>query len=352
VPSHYGTWFYNPNYGGWLWQPPSNQFQNSGPSLASAWLPAVVSFFLSGSGDDASIGWIPLAPGEPYQPSYARNNSYQQTTVTNVTNVTNIYNYYSNAQYTRGITMLPVASWKAGNFSRRVSVPPGQLSSLTLVRGAIPIVPTTANLRYAPAAKVAQPIALSHTFSTPALQAKAPPIERTSFAAQQAQIRSITSVPPKVEDLAPRTEHVAPPVYHPVQRAPIEVKPIKPVTPKPSAAPLRTPETGPAPVRTPEPAAAPNRTPEAAAPAPTPERLVAPFRTPAPIATERPTPRPTAIPTPAPIATERPTARPTARPTPRPTVAPTAEPIPETPRPIPPTPRPPRPTPTPSPTPH
>ncbi len=97
--SHYGTWFNNSNYGGWLWQPPAYQYQNSSTSLLSAWLPAVVSFFLSGNngnslgnlGDlnsltgyldnsnNANIGWIPLAPGEQYQPWYGQNYAYPAT---------------------------------------------------------------------------------------------------------------------------------------------------------------------------------------------------------------------------------------------------------------------------------
>ncbi|HEV3153159.1 MAG TPA: DUF6600 domain-containing protein, partial [Candidatus Baltobacteraceae bacterium] len=45
--SHYGSWFNNPSYGGWLWQPPAYQSQMNPTDLASSWLPAVVSFFLA-----------------------------------------------------------------------------------------------------------------------------------------------------------------------------------------------------------------------------------------------------------------------------------------------------------------
>jgi hypothetical protein len=362
--SHYGTWFYNADYGGWLWQPPANQYQNSSTSLASSWLPAVVSFFFSGSGggigglgsllnggggpsDDAgntNIGWIPLAPGEQYLPSYARNDSYQTTSYTNVTNVTNIYNYYSNARYAGGATMVPVRSWRTGSFAKRVAVQPEQLKQLVLVRGAIPIVPTTENLRYAPVAKTVTPIVISRIFQSPRLLAKAPPVTAISFKTQQAQIQSIVKVAPKERTpvrvpvikpvarpatpvAAPERTPVATPERTPIatpERTPIAIPERTPVatekpvrTPEPVAIPVRTPAPTPKPVRTPEPIAAPVRTPvPTPRPVRTPEPVVTPARTPVsvPVSTPRPTPRPTAPPTPKP--TPRPTATPTAKPAP------------------------------------
>ncbi len=261
--SHYGTWFNSPSNGGWLWQPPAAQSQTSSTSLASTWLPAVVSFFLSGNNGStggldnilsslsgvlgnsgntnlgglssilgnsstADIGWIPLAPGEQYQPWYGQNYSYPATTVTNVPTVTNVYNYYSNARYYGGFTMVPVSAWRAGNFKRMVVLRPQQLKQIVLIRGAVPVVPTTANLHYTSIA-VEHPVVLSRTFASTRFAAKAPHETSMSFKSQQARITSITSVRPKVVALPPRSVTVAHSVYHPIMHAPVHLTVMKPV---------------------------------------------------------------------------------------------------------------------------
>ncbi len=324
--SHYGTWFNNSNYGGWLWQPPANQYQNSSASLSSAWLPAVVTFFLSGNngsslGDlgnllggfsgllgnsgNADIGWIPLAPGEQYQPWYGQNNSYPPTGLSNVTNVTNIYNSYGNARYYRGITMVPVSAWRSGNFRRLIVVRPQQVQRMVLVRGAVPLVPTTSNLHYSSVRAVRRPVVLSRTFAAPRLAAKAPAETRLSFKTQQARIRSIAIARPKVVVLHARPVKAAHPVYHPIAHAPVHpvvIKPVahrtahsapsvaKPVTQR--AAPVAKPAThraAPAarPVALPAPAAKPVRYQAAPVVKPAPKRaapLVKPVMHPAPAA--------------------------------------------------------------------
>ncbi len=380
--SHYGTWFNNPNYGGWLWQPPANQTQNSTTSLASAWLPAVVSFFLTGNNggsvgnlenllgglgnvgnantSNTNIGWIPLAPGEQYQPWYGQSSSYPPTTVTNVSNVTNVYNYYSNARYYRGVTMVPVNAWRNGNFKHLVVVRPQQLRQVVLIRGAVPIVPTTENLHYT-SVTTKRTIVLSRTFAAPRFAAKAPVATRTSFKTQQALIRSIAVVPPKVVPLPPHPVKVEHPVYHPIGRAPMHVPPMvkhtphpvgtsKPtphpvVTPKPTPHPAKTPKPSPRPVATPKhtphPVATPKSTPHPlATPKPTPHPVVTPKPTPHPVATPKPTPHPVATPkhTPHPVVTTKPTPHPVAtpKPTPHPVATPKHTPHPaKTPKPTP-----------------
>lgn len=262
APSHYGNWFNNAAYGGWLWQPPAYQNQATSGGLASMWAPALVTFFLSGSNGgnmtgllsallggsaspnygNANIGWIPLAPGEQYQPWYGQN-SYPATGVTNVTNVTNIYNYYGNGRYYRGITMVPVSAWRAGNFRHLLSVRPQQSRQIVFLRGAIPVIPTAANLRYSSVAVVKHPIVVSRTFSTLRFAAKAPTIAR--FSAQQAAITRIASVKPKTVAL-PTHVATAHPVYRPaphptvhsvtiVKPAPRPPRPVATVRPRPLA---------------------------------------------------------------------------------------------------------------------
>jgi hypothetical protein len=249
--SHYGTWFNNPTYGGWLWQPPSPQYQSSSASLAAAFLPAVVSFFLTGGNGgssgfnltsilgmlaggsssnygNADIGWIPLAPGEPYQPWYAPNYSYPTTTYATVPTVTNIYNYYANARYYRGVTMVPLSSWRSGNFSNRIIPRAGQIQRIVLVRGAIPVVPTASNLRYRPATAVRR-VVLARTFTAPRLAARAPRTTQSTFAAQRKRIAAIASTHPHVVTFRPAAAKITRPVYHPVRRAPVHLAPLAPV---------------------------------------------------------------------------------------------------------------------------
>ncbi|HEV7179247.1 MAG TPA: DUF6600 domain-containing protein [Candidatus Baltobacteraceae bacterium] len=304
APSHYGNWFYNSNQGGWLWQPPAYQNQVTSSSLASSWLPALVAFFVTGGGgngllsslvsgaanpnyDNANIGWIPLAPGEQYQPWYGQNASYPPTSVTNVTNV---YNYYGNARYYRGVTMVPVRAWRAGDFRHPVIMRPQQLGRVALIRGGIPVVPTNANLHYSHLA-ARRTVALSRTFATPRFAEKAPNAARVKFAAQQAQIRALASKKPTVVSPPPR---IAPthPVYRPVAHAPVPA--LKMERPAPHAA-VHTPAPRAA-VHTPAPHAAVH-TMKPAEPVKAPHLATHAPAAPARVATPRPvvhpaTPRP------------------------------------------------------------
>jgi hypothetical protein len=90
VTHHYGTWVYTGGY--WYWAPPVAFFSlhlvHPTLRIGSAWYPGRVAWFHSG----ASIGWIPLAPHEPY---YAhRRWGPRSTVVKNVTVVNiNVRNY-------------------------------------------------------------------------------------------------------------------------------------------------------------------------------------------------------------------------------------------------------------------
>jgi len=351
--SHYGTWFNNPNYGGWLWQPPASQYQDSSASLASAWLPAVVSFFLTGNnggagggldsilgslgglssflgnGNNADIGWIPLAPGEQYQPWYAQNYSYPPTGVTNVTNITNVYNYYGNARYYRTISAVPVSAWRDGDFHRRVAFRPQQLRQIVLIRGAVPLVPTTANLRCTRAFTVKHPVALSHAFTALRFAGKAPLARDIDFKAQQARVRSIAALRPRVVALAPRPVRATHPVYRPTVHPPIRFASIRPdvrPAPRPVAHLRRTTVTAAHPA--PRPHAAVARTPIR------PHRATAPVARPVAQRPVHPAHPATAIRRPiAPVAHARPVARHPVTPAVRPVtavrrpVAPVAQPV-------------------------
>ncbi len=83
APYHYGSWYHSPAYG-WAWYPPRPAY------YAPVWQPALVAFISFGSGSwgglgfgiGSGIGWVPLAPFEPYHPWWGR--GYNVTNVTNV----------------------------------------------------------------------------------------------------------------------------------------------------------------------------------------------------------------------------------------------------------------------------
>jgi hypothetical protein len=86
APFHYGRWAYVGDRWGWV----------PGSYVARpVYAPALVAFVGLGAGIGAAIGgggpavgWFPLAPGEPYWPSYTRNTAYIRNV--NISNVRNI----------------------------------------------------------------------------------------------------------------------------------------------------------------------------------------------------------------------------------------------------------------------
>ncbi|NLB06594.1 MAG: hypothetical protein GX835_06460, partial [Desulfobulbaceae bacterium] len=64
VTHHYGSWVYIESARSWYWAPPAVRTVSRTPSLflSFAWYPGRVGWLY----DDRSIGWVPLAPDEPY----------------------------------------------------------------------------------------------------------------------------------------------------------------------------------------------------------------------------------------------------------------------------------------------
>ncbi len=313
APYHYGRWFNNNNQ--WMWQPPAYQYQTNANTLATSWLPALVGFFLSGGsgsigmpGYNGNLGWVPLAPGEqynPWYPGFGQNPGYGQY---GVRNVTNVYNVYRNYRYVRIVRVYPIDRFRNGQWNRPILMHPDQIRRATIVRGAVPIVPTKALMRTGPI-RVTRPIALSSQFKATRFEARRPAMAPTTFAKSQAAIQSIASKPPKI---------IAAPVHPPVVKVPVYVPPttrktyhapvIKEPNPK-TAAPVHT--TKPAPIETMKPA--PVHTMK---PAPVPVHTMRPA--PVPVHTVRPAPVPVHTMKPAPIETMKPAPVHTMRPAPVP----------------------------------
>jgi hypothetical protein len=149
APYHYGRWFERPGVG-WCWYP-------GGLHARHYWSPALVAFFGFGHGGVGlgfgNVGWVPLAPREPYYRWYGRgyysggfrNANYVNNRV-NITNV-NITNIYRNARNPNGITGIDSNSFGRGRIGNTIPIRGEDLRQASLVRGQLPFVPGRESLR-------------------------------------------------------------------------------------------------------------------------------------------------------------------------------------------------------------
>jgi hypothetical protein len=154
APYHYGRWFWNSSR--WCWWPGDMHSRHY-------WRPALVGWIGFGHGDWSfgsgfgfgSIGWVPLAPHEPYHPWYGRRyyggyagrgRDGDRITIVNNVNVTNIYR---NARFDRGITGMNSRDFQDGHFGRMENVRRADVDRASLMRGALPMTPGRENLRFA-----------------------------------------------------------------------------------------------------------------------------------------------------------------------------------------------------------
>ncbi|HEX3468225.1 MAG TPA: DUF6600 domain-containing protein [Candidatus Elarobacter sp.] len=145
APYHYGSWYRSPQ--GWAWYPP-------GPAIvAPVWQPALVAWIGFGGGSGISIGlnlagpgydvgWVPLAPFEPYYPWYGNGGP----TVINQVTIINNPGAYRNYRY--GVMAVSGQQFAAGQFGHPRRYAANQIRNARGFRGAVPIDPTAANLRY------------------------------------------------------------------------------------------------------------------------------------------------------------------------------------------------------------
>jgi hypothetical protein len=259
APYHYGRWFYSQAVG-WAWYP--------GPIVARpVYAPALVGFIgFSGGNVNVSIGfgnigWVPLAPYEPYHPWWGHgytNNINRTVVVNNVTNVnvTNNYNNVTVNHYANINAPGAVSAVNSNNFGTHravlMTVKPSEIVGAKPIVGAVPIVPSRASLQYSdrtPAPSAARVVSPHFEKFTTPVRTPAP------FTAQQQTVRRVTAVTPPPAAIPAATP--TPRVYAPPTRV---------FTPQPQPRSYTTPPhayTPPPHVYTPRPARTPHAAPKA-----------------------------------------------------------------------------------------
>jgi hypothetical protein len=197
APYHYGRWYYSNAYRHWAWYPPAR-----GRAIP-AWSPALVGFVgfnigaVSVGVGFGNIGWVPLAPFEPYRPWWGSRGTtiVQNTTIINNYNTTTIH--YRNLQVNNALTSVTRENFQAGRFNERVAISSEQLRSGSIrtvnVQGALPIVPGRANLRFTERT-VAPALAARPAFADRTFAGRPIPVTRTPFAEQQQSVSRVTHV--------------------------------------------------------------------------------------------------------------------------------------------------------------
>lgn len=186
APFHYGSWYFRGGLG-WAWYP--------GPRVGRVWWrPALVGFFGWGGGIGigvgfgfGNIGWVALAPHEVFNPWYGRGGFVNVNIVRNA----NVAGAFRNAGVANGVTAVSAVDFQRGNFRNTVPVDRATLQSASLVRGTVPMTPTTQNLRFSNRTATVTPGARAGASSQRFLGAATPAsAARTPFAQQQTAVRS------------------------------------------------------------------------------------------------------------------------------------------------------------------
>jgi hypothetical protein len=182
APYHYGRWFFRTGFG-WGWYPGLM-------GVRHYWSPAMVGFFGFGGGGFGfgvgfgfgNIGWVPLAPYEMFYPWWGRGLYGGFNRGLNITNA-NITSVYRNARVANAISGVSRADFGAGRFNSIGRFSGSQIGQAGVVRGAMPITPTSANLRFSNHSVTNAPRASANTHFFAHQQAS--PAARTPFAEQQ-----------------------------------------------------------------------------------------------------------------------------------------------------------------------
>ena len=151
APYHYGRWFMHA--GNWCWFPGAFHGRHF-------WSPGLVGWIGFGGPNwgvglgFGRVGWVPLAPFEPFHPWWGpglyrgfRGGNFVQNNVTIVNN-TNVTNIYRNARIGNAVTVLNGDDFRNGFHGRAARANADDLRTAHLVRGAVPISPERGSLRF------------------------------------------------------------------------------------------------------------------------------------------------------------------------------------------------------------
>ncbi len=222
APSHYGRWI--DDGGRWGWVPA----YGGGAAYQPVYAPAVVGFFGAGLAvgltvaalNHGNIGWVPLAPNEPYYPTYHCPPNYiRQINQVNVRNIdtvnihnTTINNYnYAGLANARGATYMQADQMSRGGPVGHY----GRAAPPTMLAAAHPVAPQNFH-----PAEPGQPAAMA--LPPPQVQHRAGAAPHPTEFAQRRQLPPVTTREPPPPGLAAHTgEAGLPPSHRPNAPAPL-----------------------------------------------------------------------------------------------------------------------------------
>ncbi|HEX3468228.1 MAG TPA: DUF6600 domain-containing protein [Candidatus Elarobacter sp.] len=184
APYHYGRWFHSAAYG-WAWYP--------GPRGFSAWSPALVAFVGFGGGGGVAlgfgnIGWVPLAPFEPFNPWWGRGAGLAFNGRQNYV--------YRNALY-NGATYVSHERFLQGRFDHASPMTLAQVRGGEIVHGS-PVAPTRENLRFNDRPAPANLAVRTSAFTSRSFAGRSAVVERTPFEQQRAGFTGASTARPNV----------------------------------------------------------------------------------------------------------------------------------------------------------
>ncbi|MBA3976505.1 MAG: hypothetical protein C0504_20045 [Candidatus Solibacter sp.] len=151
APYHYGRWFHHG--GRWCWYP------GGGFGMRHHWSPGLVAWFGWGGGVGMGMGgwgrmgWVPLAPYDPFHRWWGRDHyrGFRNGNIRNnviVVNNVNITNVYRNARVRNSISIHDGDSGR-GMRGQAYRGNAGDLGRASVMRGALPVTPGRESVRFA-----------------------------------------------------------------------------------------------------------------------------------------------------------------------------------------------------------
>ena len=283
APYHYGRWAYR--NGAWGWCP------GRATGGAPAYAPALVQFVNAPAPNAPTVAWVPLGPGEAYQPAYGVSPAYRARFNPEGPAIVG----YRNQGVPSGVTVVQQQA-----FANQQRVEQHLVATTVKVTGVIAGAPAVQPVRIVPVSRavlpppaimtravvaVHQPAAERHDLVLihPGVRAAAPALTAPTPASVQAPARPTTEAVAVKPAITSAPTAAAAPVIKPVATAPAPV--VKPVATAPAPV-IKPAATAPAPVTTPAPK--PAMEPVAAKPVEAKAVEAKPAEEPKPVVTEAP----------------------------------------------------------------